>query len=860
MTFNTAGTCVIDANQTGTSGVYAAASQAQETGTATVLKSQSISFTGPAPPTSATVGSSFAVAATAPGGTVSLSIDASSTASCTLSAGTVTFNTAGTCVVDANQAGTTGVYAAATQVTETGTATALKSQSITFTNPAPPTTATVGSSFAVAATGGGSSNPVTLSIDASSTASCTLSAGSVTFNTAGTCVVDANQAGTTGVYAVASQVQESGTATVLKSQSISFTNPAPPTTATVGTSFAVAASGGGSSNPVTLSIDASSTASCTLSAGIVTFNTAGTCVVDANQAGTTGVYTAAPQAQEAMTATVLKSQSISFTNPPPPTTAAVGTSFAVAATGGGSANPVTLSIDASSTASCTLSAGTVTFNTAGTCVVDANQAGATGVYTAAPQTQETGTATVLKSQTISASTAPTGATAGGASYTPTAAASSGLAVTIALDSTSTGCLLSSGGVVSFTAAGTCVIDFTQTGKPMVWAAAPELKQSISIAASFPAGNNELVIENSGLCLDSLGGTLIAGAVFDQWACTGQSNQLFQFVATSGGYGELLEERSGLYVTVLGSSTAPSLQDIVQEPLSYPASQWLPELQSDGSYEFKNKLSGLCLDNYYATSTEGVALDQYACKNAPADNQDFKVVAVKSAQSVAITSTAPSAATVGGATYQLVASSSVGLTPVTFASSTTSVCTVVAATGLVSFVGPGTCSLSASQAGNGSYNAATSSAQSFMVSLPGGFPAGYHKLVIASDSLCLDSLGNTLIAGAAFDQWTCNGQANQEFQFVATSGGYGELQVQSSGLYVTVLGNSTAQGVPDVVQEALAYPASQWMPEKQSDGSFEFKNKLSGLCLDNYPAPVLGTQLDQWPCKNASGNNQDFKPE
>ena len=80
----------------------------------------------------------------------------------------------------------------------------------------------------------------------------------MTFNTAGTCVVDANQAGTTGVYAAASQAQETGTATVLKSQSISFTNPAPPTTAAVGSSFAVV--GDGSGRPGELSVDASSTA------------------------------------------------------------------------------------------------------------------------------------------------------------------------------------------------------------------------------------------------------------------------------------------------------------------------------------------------------------------------------------------------------------------------------------------------------------------------------------------------------------------------------------------------------------------------------------------------------------------------
>ncbi|WP_369015994.1 RICIN domain-containing protein, partial [Actinocrinis puniceicyclus] len=39
---------------------------------------------------------------------------------------------------------------------------------------------------------------------------------------------------------------------------------------------------------------------------------------------------------------------------------------------------------------------------------------------------------------------------------------------------------------------------------------------------------------------------------------------------------------------------------------------------------------------------------------------------------------------------------------------------------------------------------------------GGFPSGYHRLVVANDSLCLDVYGNTSNSGAAIDQYTCNG--------------------------------------------------------------------------------------------------------
>jgi ricin-type beta-trefoil lectin protein len=142
---------------------------------------------------------------------------------------------------------------------------------------------------------------------------------------------------------------------------------------------------------------------------------------------------------------------------------------------------------------------------------------------------------------------------------------------------------------------------------------------------------------------------------------------------------------------------------------------------------------------------------------------------------------------------------------------------------------------------------------------GGFPSGYHRLVIGNDSLCLDVFGNTTAAGAAIDQWTCNGQSNQQFQFVAGSGGFGALQAQNSGDDVTVTGSATAAGTADIVQEPASSSASaQWLPVQQSDGSWSFKNSASGLCLDvTGGGSNTGQQLDQWACKNAPGTNQDF---
>jgi hypothetical protein len=80
-------------------------------------------------------------------------------------------------------------------------------------------------------------------------------------------------------------------------------------------------------------------------------------------------------------------QEISFTSAPPPSPV-TGATYAVAASGGGSGNRVTFTIDSSSGSVCAISASTVTFNQPGRCVIDATQVGNAN-YQAAPQVPRT---------------------------------------------------------------------------------------------------------------------------------------------------------------------------------------------------------------------------------------------------------------------------------------------------------------------------------------------------------------------------------------------------------------------------------------------------------------------------------------
>ncbi len=162
------------------------------------------------------------------------------------------------------------------------------------------------------------------------------------------------------------------------SQTITFTSTAPTSATVGGPTYTVTATGGASGNPVTFS--SGTTAICTVSGSTVTFVGTGTCDIDANQAGNTN-YTAAPQAVQSVT--VGKgSQTIIFTSTAPTNATVGGPTYTVTATGGASGNPVAFS--SGTTAICTVSGSTVTFLGAGTCDIDANQAGNAN-YTAAPQ-------------------------------------------------------------------------------------------------------------------------------------------------------------------------------------------------------------------------------------------------------------------------------------------------------------------------------------------------------------------------------------------------------------------------------------------------------------------------------------------
>jgi large repetitive protein len=236
------------------------------------------------------------------------------------------------------------------------------------------------------------------------------------------------------------------------SQTITFTS-SPPATVVAGTTTYTPTATSPSGLTVSIAIDPSSSAVCTIASGVVSFAATGSCVINANQAGDAD-WNAAAQEQQTITVTQL-GQTISFSTTAPTAAVAAGTPYVPAATAT-SGLAVVFTIDPSTASVCTFTAGTVTFQTIGTCKVNANQPG-NGTYSAAPQVQQSFSVGVGV-QTLSISV-PFDAGVGG-SYTPILTNSAGLGGTMSIPLASQTVCRFFGATVRFLTAGNCTISAT----------------------------------------------------------------------------------------------------------------------------------------------------------------------------------------------------------------------------------------------------------------------------------------------------------------------------------------------------------------------------------------------------------------
>ena len=613
---------------------------------------QTISFTSTAP-FRPQVWTTYTPTATASSGLpVTFSIAPGST--CSIAAGVVTFETPGICDIQADQAGNAS-FAVAPRATQ-GTFAVKADQIMSFTSTAPenPQVGTTYTPTATTSSGG----VITISIAAGSSSVCSIGAANlVTFNAPGSCVIQADQAGNSNLNPAQVTQTVNVVAAPLPAQTISFTSTAPssPQAFTTYTPTATATSG----LAVTFSIASGSV--CSLAGGVVTFETPGPCTIQADQAGNAS-FAPAPRVTQSMTV-VKADQTVSFTSSAPenPQVGTTYTPTAAASSGG----PITFSIAAGSSSVCSIGvANLVTFNDPGSCVIQADQVGNANLNPAPRVTQTVNVVAASPgSQTISfTSSAPSNPQVGG-TYTPTASATSGLSVSFSIASGSSAvCSLGAANLVTFNAAGSCVIQADQAGNAS-FAAATQVTQNVNVVAASP------------------------GSQTISFTSTAPVNP--QVAAT---YTPVATASSGLPVTFSIASGSIAVCSL--------GAANMVTFNGTGSCVIQADQAG---NASFAAATQVT--------------QNVNVVATPPGpQTISFTSTAPVKPQVG-ATYTPVATATSGL-PVTIsiAAASTSVCSIGGAN-LVTFNTTGSCVIQADQAGNASFNAALRVTQNVNVGPP-----------------------------------------------------------------------------------------------------------------------------------------------
>ena len=419
------------------------------------LAAQSIAFTSS--PNQPTYGQRYSPAATggASGNPVLFSLDPSSSGACSINGSTVSFVGTGQCVIDANQAGSNDYLAAPTAQQSFTVAPA----PLTITASSPTVTAGAAVPVIIPSYSGFVNGDSPSSLTTAPQCGTTATSSSPPGTYPSTCLgaVDPN-------YQI---TYSGGTVTIVPAaQAISFTS-SPPGAPTYGGSYAPAATGGASGNPVLFSLDPSSSGACSINGSTVSFVGTGQCVIDANQAGSND-YLAAPTAQQ------------SFTVAPAPLTITASSPTVTA----GAAVPVIIPsysgfVNGDSPSSLT---------TAPQCGTTATSSSPPGTYPSTclgavdPNYQITyggGTVTIVPAaQSITFTSSPSKPTYGGPSYSLAASATSGLPVSF---TTASGAVCTvNGSMVSFVGTGQCVIDADQAGNND-YLAAPTAQQSFTVA-------------------------------------------------------------------------------------------------------------------------------------------------------------------------------------------------------------------------------------------------------------------------------------------------------------------------------------------------------------------------------------------
>jgi len=738
------GLCVLDANQAGDANYNAAAQVQQQFSVG--QGANPITFTQP---DDTTYGAGdVTLGASAPGGPVTFTSDTDSV--CTVEGDNVTLAGAGTCSITANQAGSDS-YPAAEPVTKTFDV-AKADQVVAFTSTAPTDAVVAGAQYGPEAEGGASTSAVVITVDSGSAAVCVIADGSVSFSTVGDCLLNVNQAGDDN-YNAAPQDQQSFTV-AQGANPIGFTQPGNTTFGGDDVSLTATAPGG------TVVFTSNDTDICTVADSSVALVGAGTCSIQADQAGDTNHVAATPVTK---TFEIAKAdQAIDFTQPDPLAVDAEQALSASATSGG----TVTFSTDTPSV--CTVNGATMTGVASGDCVIYADQSGDAN-YNAAPQVDRT--VSIGQGAQIITFDQPD-PLAVNATQDLVATATSGLTVEFTTDTTSV-CTIS-GTTLTGVAAGQCVVHANQAGNAD-WQPADQVNRTVAIGQGgqtidFPAPTPIAVDSTGELVATATSGLDVTFSTDDTDVCTisgatvtGVSAGACLIKANQVGNDDWQAAPQTTQALSVGQGTQ-TIAFTAPDPIAVGASESLVATATSGlTVAFSTTTPSVC--SVDGTTVTGLASGDCAIQANQIGNEDWRAAAqVERTVDVGqtdqtISFTAPAEYSQYAGTLALNATSTSGLT-VTFSSTTPSVCTVSGSTANLNAIG--TCIIVASQAGNANFRAAPTVTQSIALfaapealveKCPTGSCAGKNLVGI---DLAGDDLSGINFAGANLSRANLSG--------------------------------------------------------------------------------------------------------
>lgn len=577
-------------------------------------------------------------------------------------------------------------------------------------------------------------------------------------------------------------------------------------------------------------------------------------------------------------------QTITFANPGAQN---FGTSPTLTAT---SDSSLIVSFSSSTPAVCTItSSGTLTFLSTGSCTIDTDQSGNASTNAAStvsqtfmvnavvPSAPTIGTATAgnaLASVSFTASASNGGAavtsytvTSNPSGFTGTGVGSpisvigltNGVAYTFTVTATnSTGTGAASAASNSVTPASPQTITFANPG-------AQNFGTSPTLTATSDSGlTPTFTSSTTGVCTISSGGLLNFVSVGTCTINADQAGDSSYLAATT------VSRSFSISAVVPGAPTA--------------ASATAGDTQASVTFSAPIFTGGAAITGYTATSNPGGFTGTSASSPLTVTGltngvaYTFTVTATNSvgtgAASAATSSTTPKAiqtitfadpgAQSFGTAPTLIASASSGLT-VTFTSSTTGVCTITAG-GALTFGNPGTCTIDANQAGDGSYLAATQVSHSFTVNavVPGvptigaasagdsqasvSFTAPIFNGGSSITGYTVTSSPGGLHASGAASPITVTGLANGSpytFSVVATNA-IGSSSASGVSNSVTPNGAPVISGTPTLsVNQDASYQFTPTASDSVGDVlSFSIANKPAWATFNTTTGTLSGTPSNQ----------------